>query len=126
MALFLVDEVSGQHTIRELLSNVGDLKVHILNESRGSTLEVVISRMKARGSCVRFVMVSATVPNIADVAAWIGNGRAAGPAIVMQVSVCFHFQHSRYVLMNRQVWRRLPPLQTHEVCVRYPSQAGTE
>ncbi|EGN95664.1 hypothetical protein SERLA73DRAFT_76746 [Serpula lacrymans var. lacrymans S7.3] len=48
-------------------------EVHILNESRGSTLEVVVSRMKARGSGVRFVLVSATVPNIEDVASWIGS-----------------------------------------------------
>ncbi|TFK42447.1 hypothetical protein BDQ12DRAFT_732098 [Crucibulum laeve] len=48
-------------------------EVHILNESRGSTLEVVISRMKKRGTSVRFVLVSATVPNIDDVASWIGS-----------------------------------------------------
>ncbi|KAJ7827539.1 hypothetical protein B0H14DRAFT_2814688 [Mycena olivaceomarginata] len=54
------------------------VQVHILNESRGSTLEVVISRMKTRGSAVRFVLVSATVPNIKDIAAWIGNKRRDG------------------------------------------------
>ncbi|KDQ10599.1 hypothetical protein BOTBODRAFT_190414 [Botryobasidium botryosum FD-172 SS1] len=55
MQLFLVDEI------------------HILNATRGSTLEVCISRMKTRGTSVRFVLVSATVPNIEDIAAWIGN-----------------------------------------------------
>ncbi|EJD53129.1 P-loop containing nucleoside triphosphate hydrolase protein, partial [Auricularia subglabra TFB-10046 SS5] len=55
MKLFLVDEV------------------HILNESRGSTLEVCIARMKLRGNAVRFVLVSATAPNISDIAAWIGR-----------------------------------------------------
>ncbi|KAF8911062.1 Sec63 Brl domain-containing protein [Gymnopilus junonius] len=49
-------------------------EVHILNESRGSTLEVVISRMKFRGSSIRFIVVSATVPNIEDLAKWIGGG----------------------------------------------------
>ncbi|KAF9527017.1 hypothetical protein CPB83DRAFT_908025 [Crepidotus variabilis] len=49
-------------------------EVHILNESRGSVLEVVTSRMKLRGANVRFVLVSATVPNIDDVARWIGSG----------------------------------------------------
>ncbi|KAG5647300.1 hypothetical protein DXG03_000837 [Asterophora parasitica] len=48
-------------------------EVHILNESRGSTLEVVVSRMKTRGSAVRFVLVSATVPNIEDIASWIAS-----------------------------------------------------
>ncbi|TRM59292.1 Sec63 Brl domain-containing protein [Schizophyllum amplum] len=50
-------------------------EVHILNETRGSTLEVVISRMKTRGTSVRFVMVSATVPNIQDIASWVGSAR---------------------------------------------------
>ncbi|KAF8228506.1 P-loop containing nucleoside triphosphate hydrolase protein [Tricholoma matsutake] len=48
-------------------------EVHILNETRGSTLEVVISRMKTRGSAVRFVLVSATVPNIEDISSWIAS-----------------------------------------------------
>ncbi|KAF8205795.1 hypothetical protein K438DRAFT_2014648 [Mycena galopus ATCC 62051] len=59
-------------------------EVHILNESRGSTLEVVVSRMKTRGSAVRFVLVSATVPNIQDIASWIGNKRRDGAATVFQ------------------------------------------
>jgi ATP-dependent DNA helicase HFM1/MER3 len=61
------------------------VQVHILNESRGSTLEVVISRMKTRGSAVRFVLVSATVPNIQDIASWIGNKRRNDAATVFEV-----------------------------------------
>ncbi|KAG1891431.1 P-loop containing nucleoside triphosphate hydrolase protein [Suillus subluteus] len=62
-------------------------EVHILNESRGSTLEVVVSRMKARGSNVRFLLVSATVPNIEDVASWIGSNYASSdhPGQIFQV-----------------------------------------
>lgn len=48
-------------------------EVHLLNESRGGTLEVVVSRMKLHCPRVRFLMVSATVPNIADVAQWVGS-----------------------------------------------------
>ncbi|KZT27339.1 P-loop containing nucleoside triphosphate hydrolase protein [Neolentinus lepideus HHB14362 ss-1] len=59
-------------------------EVHILNESRGSTLEVVISRMKTRGTSVRFVMVSATVPNIEDIAGWVGSRDKSGSAKVFQ------------------------------------------
>ncbi|KAI0780632.1 P-loop containing nucleoside triphosphate hydrolase protein [Trametes elegans] len=59
-------------------------EVHLLNESRGSTLEVVVSRMKLRGSAVRFLVVSATVPNVVDVADWIGNRAGDGPAIVKE------------------------------------------
>ncbi|KAG8935054.1 Sec63 [Tulasnella sp. 417] len=55
MQLFLVDEV------------------HMLNETRGSTLEVCISRMKTRGTAVRFILLSATAPNIEDIASWVGH-----------------------------------------------------
>lgn len=59
-------------------------KVHLLNEERrGPTLEAIVSRMKAvqdalkqkndGRSCVRFVAVSATIPNINDVADWLGT-----------------------------------------------------
>jgi len=49
----------------------------MLNENRGSTLEVVVSRMKARYNSLRFLMVSATVPNIHDIANWISTNRVA-------------------------------------------------
>jgi ATP-dependent DNA helicase HFM1/MER3 len=48
-------------------------EVHILNEDRGAVLEVVVSRMKSIGTDVRFVALSATVPNFHDVAAWLGK-----------------------------------------------------
>ncbi|TBU35674.1 P-loop containing nucleoside triphosphate hydrolase protein [Dichomitus squalens] len=60
-------------------------EVHLLNETRGSTLEVVVSRMKLRGTSVRFIVVSATVPNIGDVADWIGNNSDTGPATIKEV-----------------------------------------
>ncbi|SPO26563.1 related to HFM1 - DNA/RNA helicase [Ustilago trichophora] len=64
------DEQSGiLSTIRLVLID----EVHILNEAqRGARLEVVVTRTKNRGQNVRFVAVSATVPNLEDVAAWIG------------------------------------------------------
>lgn len=48
-------------------------EVHILKETRGATLEAVVSRMKSIGSNVRFVALSATVPNSEDIAAWLGK-----------------------------------------------------
>ncbi|PUU75011.1 Sec63 Brl domain-domain-containing protein [Tuber borchii] len=48
-------------------------EVHILKEDRGATLEVVVSRMKSVGSDVRFIALSATVPNSADIAEWLGK-----------------------------------------------------
>lgn len=49
-------------------------------------MEVVTSRMKLRGSSIRFILVSATVPNISDVAHWIGSGSGnSEPAQVFEV-----------------------------------------
>ena len=48
-------------------------EVHILKESRGATLEAVVSRMKTIGSNVRFVALSATIPNSEDIATWLGK-----------------------------------------------------
>lgn len=48
-------------------------EVHILNDNRGAVLEAVVSRMKSIGTDVRFVALSATVPNFHDVAAWLGK-----------------------------------------------------
>ncbi|KAK2865060.1 hypothetical protein FQN49_003950 [Arthroderma sp. PD_2] len=48
-------------------------EVHILKEARGATLEAVVSRMKSVNSNVRFVALSATVPNSEDIASWLGK-----------------------------------------------------
>ncbi|KAE8379979.1 Sec63 Brl domain-containing protein [Aspergillus bertholletiae] len=48
-------------------------EVHILKESRGATLEAVVSRMKTIGSNVRFIALSATIPNSEDIATWLGK-----------------------------------------------------
>lgn len=51
-------------------------EIHMLKESRGATLEVVITRMKTIGADVRFVALSATVPNSEDIAVWLGKNCA--------------------------------------------------
>jgi ATP-dependent DNA helicase HFM1/MER3 len=61
-------------------------KVHVLGETRGSTLEVVVSRMKMRSTSLRFILVSATIPNIDDIAAWISTHGQGTAAKVLQVS----------------------------------------
>ena len=48
-------------------------EVHILKDVRGATLEAVVSRMKTIGANVRFVALSATVPNSEDIATWLGR-----------------------------------------------------
>jgi len=52
-------------------------EVHILKDARGATLEAVVSRMKSVGSNVRFVALSATVPNSEDIATWLGKNPTA-------------------------------------------------
>ncbi|XP_053549099.1 probable ATP-dependent DNA helicase HFM1 [Bombina bombina] len=77
--LFLIDEV---HTVKD--------------ENRGATLEVVVSRMKTIQSSLsrvykqsevlvpmRFVAVSATIPNAEDVAEWLSDGRHS--AVCMKI-----------------------------------------
>lgn len=46
--------------------------MHMLKEARGATLEAVVSRMKSIGTDVRFIALSATVPNSEDIATWLG------------------------------------------------------
>ncbi|KAE8451600.1 hypothetical protein EG329_003673 [Mollisiaceae sp. DMI_Dod_QoI] len=48
-------------------------EVHILKDTRGATLEAVVSRMKSMGADLRFVALSATVPNSSDIALWLGK-----------------------------------------------------
>ncbi|KAI7488824.1 P-loop containing nucleoside triphosphate hydrolase protein [Hortaea werneckii] len=48
-------------------------EVHMLKDDRGATLEAVVSRMKSVGSNVRFITLSATVPNSEDIAKWLGK-----------------------------------------------------
>jgi ATP-dependent DNA helicase HFM1/MER3 len=58
-------------------------EVHMLREERGATLEAVVSRMKSIGSDVRFIALSATVPNAEDVASWLGRSRTSSdPALL--------------------------------------------
>ncbi|RKF55535.1 ATP-dependent DNA helicase MER3 [Golovinomyces cichoracearum] len=48
-------------------------EVHILKDIRGATLEAVVSRMKAIGAQLRFIALSATIPNSEDIAIWLGK-----------------------------------------------------
>ncbi|KIW02382.1 uncharacterized protein PV09_06203 [Verruconis gallopava] len=48
-------------------------EVHMLHDERGATLEAVVSRMKSVQSDVRFIALSATVPNLNDIARWLGR-----------------------------------------------------
>ncbi|KAK7086950.1 ATP-dependent DNA helicase MER3 [Halocaridina rubra] len=67
-------------------------EVHMLTEAdRGPTLEAVVSRMKTIRSTrpsdtnvsLRFIAVSATIPNVDDVAAWLSDRE--GPAVARKL-----------------------------------------
>lgn len=53
-------------------------EVHILKDTRGATLEAVVSRMKRTTPDMRFVALSATVPNSHDIAIWLGRDPSNG------------------------------------------------
>ena len=62
-------------------------EVHMLAEERGATLEVIVSRMKTVNKDVssakmRLIAISATVPNIGDVAEWLRDVRDGSLAVV--------------------------------------------
>ncbi|MEQ2185398.1 hypothetical protein GOODEAATRI_017781 [Goodea atripinnis] len=73
-------------------------EVHVVKDAtRGATLEVVVSRMKAvnsyrtsqipeAGVTMRFVAVSATIPNISDIADWLSNGSEPATYLTMDES----------------------------------------
>jgi ATP-dependent DNA helicase HFM1/MER3 len=52
-------------------------EVHMLKDDRGATLEAVISRMKSIHNGVRFIALSATIPNATDIAEWLGKNSSA-------------------------------------------------
>ncbi|KAM6128725.1 LOW QUALITY PROTEIN: putative ATP-dependent DNA helicase HFM1 [Phoenicopterus ruber ruber] len=94
--LFLIDEVRKLMFIR-IVFVLEDKRVHVIkDESRGATLEVVVSRMKTVQSSLwrllenhdtvpplRFVAVSATIPNAEDIAEWLSDSKM--PAVCLKI-----------------------------------------
>ncbi|CAI6460405.1 CBM_HP2_G0014440.mRNA.1.CDS.1 [Saccharomyces cerevisiae] len=46
-------------------------EIHTIKEKRGASLEVILTRMNTMCQNIRFVALSATVPNIEDLALWL-------------------------------------------------------
>lgn len=71
------DSVTRKWTDHENLMRLVSLflidEVHLLKDDRGAILEAVVARMKSIGTYVRFVALSATIPNSHDVAVWLGK-----------------------------------------------------
>lgn len=53
-------------------------EIHTIQEQRGSTLEVVLTRMNKMCNNLRIIGVSATIPNINDIAEWLKTGGPDG------------------------------------------------
>ncbi|KAK9467138.1 Sec63 Brl domain-containing protein [Lipomyces arxii] len=96
-------------------------EVHILKDTRGATLETLVSRMKYISPHSRFVALSATIPNSNDIAEWLGksqNSRSA-PAhlftfgnefrpVKLDVRVCgYHTQATNPFHIDKMYTRKL-------------------
>lgn len=98
-------------------------EVHMLKEERGATLEAIVSRMKSIGSDVRYLALSATIPNSEDIAEWLGkdpiNQHLPAPRerfgeefrpVLLQRHVCgYSFNGSDFAL-NRILDTKLPDI----------------
>ncbi|XP_042559018.1 probable ATP-dependent DNA helicase HFM1 [Clupea harengus] len=85
-------------------------EVHVVKDTqRGATLEAVISRMKAMNTCrvfedqrpnmnTRFVAVSATIPNISDIACWLSD--SVGPATSLEMDESYRPVKLRKVVLG--------------------------
>ena len=76
-------------------------EIHTLKERRGSALEVVLTRMNYIYEDTRIVAVSATIPNIDDVAHWLKSSTACGsnPAKVLKFDDSY-----RQVILEKHVY----------------------
>lgn len=58
-------------------------EVHFVGaDIRGAVLEVLVSRIKTLGTDTRFVALSATIPNVNDIAEWLGKFYCSSSSIV--------------------------------------------
>lgn len=85
-------------------------EVHILNDQRGAVLEAIISRMRLslQPDSYRIVAVSATIPNISNLATWLRSAQNNQPAKILK------FPESL----------RPVPLKTHVVAVPMNNKNG--
>jgi ATP-dependent DNA helicase HFM1/MER3 len=60
------------------LTNTKIDEIHLINDHRGPTLEVITVRMKIVCPQVRIVAVSATISNIDELGQWIGESWSKG------------------------------------------------
>lgn len=70
----------GRHSSLATFSDRVELvcidEVHTLAEDRGGVLEALVSRLRSSGPGLRTIAVSATLPNLRDIADWLGASPA--------------------------------------------------
>jgi activating signal cointegrator complex subunit 3 len=111
-------EVGAAAAVRLLIVD----EVHLLNDERGPVIEVLVARtqrlVEARQSMIRVVGLSATLPNHADVAAFLGANAATGlfhfdasfrpvPLSMAFVGVSEKNFHARQALVDEVCYRRV-------------------
>eukprot|EP01135_Chromosphaera_perkinsii_P001737 Nk52_evm6s210 gene=Nk52_evmTU6s210 len=118
------------HIIKQVCLFMID-EVHILNDgARGATLEAVVSRMKTiqsghSNTSIRFVAVSATIPNVEDIATWLRSpvGTSAQyldfddtyrPVPLQKIVLSYPENHSNaYMFDNNLNYKLLDLIQGH-------------
>ena len=123
---------------RENINSVRDLKLIMIDEvhhlgvsGRGPTLEAVVSRLKiidrssdvsSSRSSIRFVAVSATIPNIEDLAQWLGQDEPAihhafgsefRPVKLRHVVLSYPDQDSKYLFDRNLSYKMNKIIQTY-------------
>ncbi|GAA5808710.1 hypothetical protein MFLAVUS_002105 [Mucor flavus] len=94
-------------------------EVHILNEKRGACLEACVSRMQTIGHNLRFIAVSATVPNLQDIATWlkakpITFSEEYRPIKLNRIVYAFPLHEPNMFLFERKLdWKLLDMIQKH-------------
>ncbi|RUS28853.1 Sec63 Brl domain-containing protein [Jimgerdemannia flammicorona] len=96
-------------------------EVHMLKEKRGATLEAVVSRMKTMGTRLRYMALSATIPNIKDVARWIGDakdlvfGEEYRPVRLLRQVYAYASNNSQNMFMYEKLldWKLLDIIEKH-------------
>ncbi|KAK4519788.1 Serine/threonine-protein kinase [Mucor velutinosus] len=94
-------------------------EVHILNEKRGACLEACVSRMQTMDINLRYIAVSATVPNLQDIATWlhakpISFSEEYRPIILERFVYGYPYQEGNMFLFDRKLdWKLLEMIEKH-------------
>ncbi|CAD1778321.1 similar to Saccharomyces cerevisiae YGL251C HFM1 Meiosis specific DNA helicase involved in the conversion of double-stranded breaks to later recombination intermediates and in crossover control [Maudiozyma barnettii] len=86
------------HRLFELIQLVLVDEIHTIGEMRGATLEAVLTRMNTLCKGIRIIAVSATIPNIIDIATWLKQNTSGKLATVLKFDDAY-----RQVILNVNV-----------------------